>query len=97
MDFTVIEGNDKPYEETQTHVEDAVRLELADIATTDDVLKQVAIELAKQVDAGRNVAGASRELRMCMKTLRSGDGVVQAADDLDELQAKRDVRRKANG
>jgi hypothetical protein len=94
-DWEVVYGGEDPY--GQTAVADAVRRELSGITVADAVLQHVAIELAKQIDAGKNVAGASRELRLCMTALRSGDGALPVADDLDELQAKRDARRKANG
>lgn len=80
-----------------TDVEDAVRRTLDSIPGADVVLTEVALKLAKQVDQGGNVAAASRELRMCMNALRDSDSAVVADDDLDELQAKRDARRKANG
>lgn len=95
MDGFDIAHGDNPY--GQTDVEDAVRRELAKIPGADVVLTHVALKLAKQVDLGGNVAAASRELRMCMTALRDGQSVADIGDDLDELQAKREARRKANG
>lgn len=93
-DYEVIHS-EHPY--VASHVEDAVRRELNSIPGADMVLVQVAIKLAKQVDLGGNVAAASRELRMCMSALRDGQNVETVNDELDELQAKREARRKANG
>lgn len=93
-DFNLIHG-DTPH--VQTDVEDAVRRALDSIPGADVVLTQVALKLARQVDQGGNVAAPSRELRMCMNALRDSDSAVVADDDLDELQAKREARRKANG
>lgn len=93
--YEVVHGGEDPY--MSTAVADAVRRELAGMTVADVVLEHVAIELAKQIDAGKNVAGASRELRLCMTALRNGEGSLPVADGLDELQSKRDARRKAHG
>lgn len=94
-EFDVVHG-ENPY--GSTAVEDAVRRELNGIDVADAVLEHVAIELARQIDQGRAVAAASRELRLVMGALRGGVGVVDGrADELDELQARREARRQANG
>lgn len=95
MDGWDVISRDDPY--GQTHVQDAVRKELDAIPNVDPVLSGLAMELARQVDAGRAVAGASRELRLCMNALRGGDSAQHAGDDVDELQARREARRRANG
>jgi len=79
--------------DTQPPVEDAVRRELAALGGVDEVMARTAIELARAVDAGRSVASASRELRLCMSELRRTADSATTKDDVDELQARRAARR----
>lgn len=96
-EFNVIRG-DEPYEPPlPTPVEDAVRAELARLNVIDVVMGQTVIELAKSIDAGRQVPSCARELRGCMAVLRKTSEYVPVSDELDDLRAKREARRAAQG
>lgn len=75
----------------------ALTEELDAAGKLDSTLGQQALELARSIEAGREtgsgVAALSKELRAVMAEALSD--VVQAADPLDELRARRDAKRDA--
>ena len=78
---------------------ESVRRELAAAGRDDSWLGQQALALAAKIDAGQDtgsgIASLSKELRSVMGAAL--EGVAQAADPLDELRARRDVKRSVAG
>lgn len=75
----------------------AVEAELAAADRVDTMLGQTSLELARRIasdhETGSAVASLTKQLRETMADALKG--VAQAADPLDELRARRDVKRNA--